>query len=247
MDTNEKTEERLVDRLKAQMSIHLKGQFYHYTQVAMAYNSNHIEGNSLTEDDTAFLYETRQIKGTHYLDDATVVNNHFKLFGYMLETSDDKITSELMKTYHKILKSGIEQDEMRGFAIGEYKKIPNAVGGRILIAPEEVADEIDNLLLTYNFKSAKTLEEIVAFHFRFELIHPFQDGNGRVGRMLMFKECLRNNIMPFIILDRNKEDYYKGLKEYERQPDLLVSFCRHMQEEYGKKHMEFFPGRQISI
>lgn len=236
--------ERILEILRIQKDARLSGQLYHYTQVAMAYNSSHMEGNSLTEEETSFLYETKQIKGTHTLDDVKEVHNHFTLFQYMLDTADEKITPEMMKEYHQILKGGVEYDETHGFPVGKYKAYPNSVGGRTLTPPEEVAEEMDNLLLTYHFQSQKTIKELVEFHFRFELIHPFQDGNGRIGRMLLFKECLRNDVMPLIILDREKDHYYQGLKEYERQPMELLAFCESMQRQYREKYEYFIPGKQ---
>ena len=198
-----------------------KSNIYHYSQVNFAYNSNKIEGSRLTSDQTEAIFDTSSfIAKSDYLiklDDLTESKNHFKLFDYMLDNADELLTKEMIIEMNKILKRNTSDEENPRYNVGEFKLVPNMIGVVNVInttAPEDVEEEIEKLLNGYNSKINITLEDIIDFHFKLKRIHPFGDGNGRVGRIIMFKECLRNNIMPFIVLDADKSYYMRGLKEY---------------------------------
>ena len=195
-------------------NIGLSGNLYHKTQLDFAYNTNHIEGSTITPDETASIYDTGTILTSKdkviVLKDATETKNHFTLFKYMLDTIDDKLSIDMIKKFHFILKDGTLTDsEKEWFNVGEYKKKNNFVVYLTTSSPDNVADDMKNLLDWYNKIPNKTIEDIIEFHVRFEKIHPFQDGNGRVGRIIMFRECLYNDIMPFYIEDRNKDFYIR--------------------------------------
>lgn len=220
-----------------QKNISLSGNLYHKTQLDFAYNTNHIEGSTITPDETASIYDTGTILTSSdkiiVLKDANETKNHFTLFKYMLDNVDNELTEKMIKKFHFILKEGtITIEEQEWFNVGEYKLKPNFVGSITTSSPDKVAEDMKKLLKWYNSISKKTLEDIIEFHVRFECIHPFQDGNGLVGRMIMFKECLCHDIMPFYIEERNKEFYIRGLKEYEHQKSYLIDIIKNSQGNY---------------
>ena len=224
-----------------QRKMNLSGNLYHKTQLDFAYNTNHIEGSTITPDETASIYETGTILTSSdkviVLKDATEVKNHFTLFKYMLDTIDDKLSENMIKKFHFILKEGtLTDEEKEWFVVGDYKKKKNFVGNITTSLPSEVAKDMQNLLDWYEKIDNKRVEDIIEFHVRFESIHPFQDGNGRVGRMIMFRECLYNDIMPFYIEDRNKEFYMRGIKEYQvnNEKGYLIDTCLNSQDNYEK-------------
>ena len=214
----------------------LKGNLYHNTQIIFAYNTNHIEGSKLTEDQTRYIYETNTIlfegETVASVDDIVETSNHFKLVDYMLDTADKELTEEMMKDFHRILKEGTMDSRKEWFNVGEYKKLANEAGSMKTSSPKQVTKDMKKLMEWYNSLSKVTIKEIIEFHARFEKIHPFQDGNGRVGRIIAFKECLKNNIIPFIILDKDKLFYYRGLKEYKNEKGFLVDTCLNAQDQY---------------
>ena len=224
-----------------QKNMNLSGNLYHKTQLDFAYNNNAIEGSTITFDETASIYDTGTILTSKdkviVLKDATEIKNHFTLFKYMLDTIDDKMTEDMIKKFHFILKDGTLTDsEKEWFNVGEYKSKKNFVGNITTTLPKNVAKDMKDLLDWYDKIPNKTLEDIIEFHVRFERIHPFQDGNGRVGRMIIFRECLYNNIMPFYIEDRNKEFYIRGIKEYQlnNEKGYLIDTCLNSQDNYEK-------------
>lgn len=216
--------------------MNLKGNLYHITQIQFAYNSNHIEGSTLTEDETRLMYETNTLltetTKSSKLDDIIEMSNHFYLFNYMIDKAEESISENLIKEFHKILKRGTADERLEWFNVGDYKKLPNEVGGNSTSKPENVTKDIKKLLEWYNSVEKVTFEDILEFHYRFESIHPFQDGNGRVGRIIIFKECLKNNIIPFIILDEYKAFYYRGLNKYKTEKGYLKDTCLTMQDKY---------------
>lgn len=238
----------VLNLLKAERNRHYKGGLYHMTQVLFAYNSNHIEGSRLTEDQTRFIYETKSFfpEGEEPIsaDDVVETVNHFALFDYMLDYAEEPLTEGMMKEYHRILKTSTTDSALTWFRVGDYKGATNAVGDVTTATPKQVPVRMGALMKRYNAKPSHTLEDIADFHYRMETIHPFQDGNGRVGRMVMFKECLRNGIMPFLILDRDKPFYYRGLKEYERQPGYLIGTCQMEQDFYQEMYERFLPPQE---
>ena len=224
--------------LRDQRSTRMKGGLYHLNQVLMAYNSNRIEGSRLDEEQTRFIYETRTITGENVaIDDVVEAVNSFELFDEMIDRLGEPITAETMKDYHRVLKQGTADARRPSLAIGNYKRVPNVVGGRETVAPEHVALAIDDLIA--RTPARMTFDDIADFHYRFESIHPFQDGNGRVGRILMFQQCLDNGIMPFIVLDSAKAFYYRGLSEYEQQPGFLRETFRSLQDDYYARFARF--------
>ena len=228
----------VLDILREQKNMKLKGNLYHNTQITFAYNTNHIEGSKLTEDQTRYIYETNTLlaeKDTITdLDDVIETANHFKLFDYMLEIADKKLTEKMIKEFHKILKEGTSDSRKDWFIVGDYKKLPNEVGGLKTTEPKNVERDMKKLLEWYESLKQKTINEIIEFHSKFEKIHPFQDGNGRVGRIIAFKECLKNNIVPFIILDKDKLFYYRGLNQYQtnKEKGYLIDTCLNAQDQY---------------
>ena len=228
-----------------------KGGLYHETQIKLAYNSNKIEGGSLTEEQTRFMYETSSILvlaspengDSIKTDDIVEMNNHFFLFNKMLETANLDLSHELIKEYHLILKRGTSDERKSWFAVGDYKKIPNTVGTSETSKPENVKADIQELFNGYNKNNNIDLNKIIDFHVKFERIHPFQDGNGRVGRIIMFRECLKNNITPFIIQDKNKIFYYRGIQEYPREKNFLRETCLHEQDVYAERVKYLTRGR----
>lgn len=207
----------LLNVLREQKSSRLKGSIYHRTQIDLTYNSNHIEGSKLTHDQTRYIFETNTIGITDQavnVDDIVETVNHFRCIDYIIDHAEDKLTESLIKQLHLMLKSGTSDSKKDWFMVDDYKRLPNEVGGMDTCPPEEVHKQIKALLSEYNAIRQRTLEDILDFHVRFERIHPFQDGNGRVGRLIMFKECLANHIVPFIITDELKMFYYRGLHEW---------------------------------
>lgn len=229
-----------LDVLREQKEMQLKGNLYHYTQILFAYNTNHIEGSRLTEDQTRYIYETNTIlfEGDTVVsvDDILETLNHFRLVDYMLDNADIELSEDMIKTFHKLLKEGTSDSRKEWFKVGEYKKLVNEAGNMKTTLPKYVERDMKKLMDWYNSLSNITIKEIIEFHARFEKIHPFQDGNGRVGRLIIFKECLKNGIIPFIILDINKNYYYRGLKEYQNDGEkgYLIDTCLNAQDQYTK-------------
>lgn len=238
----EKFDVSKVDVLKAlreQKEMKLKGNLYHQTQVSFAYNTNHIEGSTLTEDQTRYIFETNTIlfegDTVAKVDDILETANHFKLVDYMLDVADKKLTEKMIKEFHKILKDGTSDSRVEWFNVGDYKQKVNTIGSGIkTTSPKNVERDMEKLMVWYNSLKQITIKEIIEFHYRFESIHPFQDGNGRIGRLIMFKECLKNNSIPFIILDSDKLYYYRGLKEYKNEKGYLTDTCLNAQDQYIK-------------
>lgn len=232
----------LLYRLTEEKNAKLKGSIYHQTQIKLAYNSNHIEGSRLTEDQTRYIYETNTIgfdKEPVNIDDIMETINHFQCFDYMIECANNTLDEEFIKNVHKILKTNTSDSRISWFNVGEYKSRRNMVGDMKTVPPEKVKDEMNKLLEEYWKKQNITLEDILDFHVRFERIHPFQDGNGRVGRIIMFKECLKHNIVPFIIEDNLKMFYYRGLKEWDNEKGYLMDTCLTAQDRY-KAYLDYF-------
>ena len=224
-----------------QKNIGLSGNIYHRTQLDFAYNTNHIEGSTITQDETASIYDTGTILANRdkviVLKDATETKNHFTLFKFMLDIINEKLSEDMIKKFHYILKTGTLTDsEKEWFKVGEYKSIKNFVGNITTSLPSNVANDMKELLDWYDTIDKKSIEDIIEFHVRFEKIHPFQDGNGRVGRMIMFRECLYNDIMPFFIEDRNRDFYIRGIKEYQNNNEkgYLIDTCLNSQDNYEK-------------
>lgn len=229
--------DNLLNILREQKEMKLKGNIYHFTQINFAYNTNHIEGSTLTEEQTRYIYETNTLvledaDAQAKVDDIIETANHFKLVDYMLDVAEEPLTENMIKEFHRILKTATSDDRKDWFNVGDYKKLANEVGGSTTSKPEDVARDMQKLLSNYNALEKVTFEDIVKFHKDFETIHPFQDGNGRVGRIIMFKECLKNEIVPFIILDKDKMYYYRGLKEYDTEKGYLVDTCLNAQDQY---------------
>ena len=240
--SNKKKISPLLKALREQKASKLKGGIYHRTQIDLTYNSNHIEGIKLTYDQTRYIFETNTIGVTDSavnVDDVVETVNHFSCIDYIIDHTEDKLTENLVKHLHLLLKSGTSDSRKDWFAVGEYKRLPNEVGGQDTCAPEDVHKQMKALLDEYNQKKNKSFEDILDFHVRFEQIHPFQDGNGRVGRLLMFKECLANDIVPFIITDELKMFYYRGLKEWGHIDGYLIDTCLTAQDMY-KELLKYF-------
>ena len=228
----------ILEVLRAQKEMKLKGNLYHNTQIIFAYNTNHIEGSKLTEDQTRYIYETNTLltekDSITNLDDVLETANHFKLVDYMLNVAEKKLTEKIIKEFHKILKEGTSDSRKDWFVVGDYKKLANEVGGLKTTEPKNVERDMKKLLEWYETLNKITINEIIEFHAKFEKIHPFQDGNGRVGRIIAFKECLKNNIVPFIILDKDKLFYYRGLNQYQtnKEKGYLKDTCLNAQDQY---------------
>lgn len=222
-----------------------KGGLYHKTQINLAYNSNRIEGSRLTEEQTRYIFETRTIgfKDEEALpvDDIIETSNHFVAFDFLLESIEEPLSNEIIKTFHKILKSVTADATKSWFNVGDWKKLANEVGGMETTLPQDVDAEMEKLNRWYNELSGIEFETIVEYHYHFEQIHPFQDGNGRVGRLIMFRECLRNNIVPFIIDERHKQFYYRGLREFSTVRGYLLDTCLSAQDTF-KKWIKYFYG-----
>ena len=229
--------------LREQKEMKMKGGIYHKTQIDLTYNSNHIEGSRLTHDQTRYIFETNTIGVTAdeavKVDDIVETMNHFRCIDLIIDKAEEPLSEELVKTLHSTLKSGTSDSRKDWFAVGDYKRLPNEVGGENTCEPEMVHDSMQRLLQEYNEKLHHTLEDILDFHVRFEKIHPFQDGNGRVGRLIMFKECLRSGIVPFIITDEMKMFYYRGLREWGHTDGYLTDTCLSAQDQF-KAALDYF-------
>ena len=227
----------LLKILREEKASGMKGGLYHRTQITLAYNTNRIEGSRLSEEQTRYIYETNTVfledgEQTANVDDIVETVNHFACFDYMLDIADEPLSEEHIKKFHSLLKSNTSDSKKAWFKVGDYKTQPNVVGGEETSLPAQVPADMKSLLNSYLSKKDTSFEDIVGFHFRFEQIHPFQDGNGRVGRLIMFKECLAKGILPFIIEDNHKFFYYRGLKEYPAIKGYLVDTCLSAQDNY---------------
>ena len=231
---------RILKTLQTEMQLKVSGGLYHETQIKLTYNSNHIEGSKLTEEQTRYIFETKtvgELSSDVKIDDILETNNHFRCIDYVIEKANDKLSEEYILTLQKILKEGTEHAKTYG--AGRYKLLPNTVGGIATTEPEKVETEMKKLISWYNSLKKVTFEDIVEFHYRFELIHPFQDGNGRIGRLIAFKQCLDSNIIPFYIDDGNKWFYYRGLREWNSDKNYLIETCRFGQDQY-KSLLKYF-------
>lgn len=232
----------LLDILQEQKSSKYSGGIYHKTQIDLTYNSNHMEGSRLTHDQTRYIFETNTIGVENEVlnvDDVIETANHFRCIDMIIDHAKSALTEKFIKELHQTLKSGTSDSRKDWFAVGDYKKLPNEGGGMETALPEEVADKMKVLLTEYNAKEEKTFEDILDFHVKFERIHPFQDGNGRVGRLIMFKECLKYNVVPFMIEDNLKLFYYRGLKEWNNEKGYLTDTCLTAQDKY-KAYLDYF-------
>ena len=221
--------------LRDQKDSRLSGGIYHRVQIDLTYNSNHIEGSRLTHDQTRYIFETNTIgitDGSVNVDDIVETTNHFRCIDSIIDNATHALSEKYIKELHLLLKSGTSDSRKSWFAVGDYKKLPNEVGNRETVAPEEVHDEISELIADYNALETVTFEDIIAFHVHFERIHPFQDGNGRIGRLLMFKECLKHNVVPFIIDESHKMFYYRGLSEWDYERGYLLDTCLSAQDKF---------------
>ena len=232
----------LLESLRREKEAKVKGGIYHRTQIDLTYNSNHIEGSRLTKEQTRYIYETNTIGITDEavrVDDIIETANHFRCIDYIIDHAAEPLSESMIKQLHGLLKSGTSDASKSWFVVGGYKRLPNEVGGLETAAPENVGAAIRALLNEYMSKKTVELGDILDFHQRFELIHPFQDGNGRVGRLVMFKECLKNSIVPFIITDELKMFYYRGLREWPHIPGYLMDTCLAAQDNY-KRALDYF-------
>ncbi len=232
----------LLERLKAEKACGLSGGIYHKIQIELTYNSNHIEGSRLTRDQTRYIFETNTI-GTEAdpvnVDDVVETANHFRCIDMIIDNANRRLSEAFIKKLHLTLKSGTSDSRKDWFAVGEYKRLANEVGGKATVLPEKVSAEMKLLLSEYNSKKTVLIDDIIDFHYRFETIHPFQDGNGRIGRLIMFKECLKNRIVPFIIEDNLKMFYYRGLHEWTREKGFLTDTCLTAQDRF-KQYLDYF-------
>ena len=232
----------LLSVLQEEKQTKYAGGIYHKTQIDLTYNSNHIEGSRLTHDQTRYIFETNTIGVENEVlnvDDVIETSNHFRCIDLIIDHAASTLSEHFIKKLHHILKTSTSDSRKDWFAVGEYKRLPNEVGGMQTSLPEEVADRMKALLSDYNAVPKKTLDDILDFHVRFERIHPFQDGNGRVGRLIMFKECLKYNIVPFIIEENLKLFYYRGLKEWYNEKGYLTDTCLIAQDKY-KAYLDYF-------
>ena len=232
----------LAARLLAEMNAKLRGGIYHKLQIELTYNSNHMEGSRLTHDQTRFIYETNTLgigDGIVNVDDVVETANHFRCIDQVIRQMAEPVTQGLIKQLHALLKNGTSDSRLDWFVVGDYKKVPNEVGGRETTPPEQVEQEMELLLTDYENGQEKSFEDTVAFHYRFEAIHPFQDGNGRVGRLLLLKECLRHNHVPFVINEELKPFYYRGLTAWRQEKGYLLDTCLTAQDQF-KKWMDYF-------
>lgn len=239
---NTQSKRTLLDILREEKVSRYSGGIYHKTQIELTYNSNHMEGSRLTHEQTRYIFETNTLGVENEVvnvDDVIETANHFRCIDVIIDKAKVTLSEKLIKELHRILKTGTSDARKDWFAVGAYKRLPNEVGGRDTALPEEVAERMQELLAKYNAKKQKSFEDILDFHVQFECIHPFQDGNGRVGRLLMFKECLKYNIVPFIIEDNLKLFYYRGLKEWGREKGYLTDTCLAAQDRY-KAYLDYF-------
>lgn len=234
----------LLDVLRIEDKHHLKGGIYHKVQIELTYNSNHIEGSRLTEEQTRYIFETNTIGALKKyegikVDDVVETANHFRCVDFVIDNANRKLSERMIKKLHFILKNGTSDSLLDWFNVGEYKKLPNEVGGMPTTSPEEVAKAMRRLIKKYNSRKVLDLHDLLAFHHDFECIHPFQDGNGRIGRLILFKECLRLDIIPFIIDEKLKLFYYRGLREWPHQQGFLMDTCLTGQDRF-LKYLEYF-------
>lgn len=232
----------LLLRLREERDAHVSGGIYHKLQIELTYNSNHIEGSRLSKDQTRLIFETATIgacDGAVRVDDIVETANHFRCIDFCIECALEPLSESTVKRLHAMLKSNTSDSFLSWFAVGDYKRLPNEVGGNATTAPEDVPGEMRELFRSYGPEGAHSLEQIIDFHARFERIHPFQDGNGRVGRLVMLKECLANGIVPFVIGDDMKLYYYRGLSEWDREPGFLTDTCLAGQDRF-KQWLEYF-------
>ena len=236
----------LLKILQEEKDTSLKGGIYHQTQINFAYNTNRIEGSKLSEQQTRYIYETNTIfiedgEKTANVDDIVETVNHFSCFDYLLDIALEPLSEDHIKRFHYLLKINTTDSKRTWFKVGDYKTRPNVVGGIETSSPKDVPTDIKKLIKKYNELKELTINDIIDFHYKFEKIHPFQDGNGRVGRLIMFKECLLQNIVPFIIEDEYKFFYYRGLSEYPKIKEYLVDTCLSAQDNYNRMIDYFFP------
>ena len=232
----------LLERLSEEKRAKLSGGIYHKVQIDFTYNSNHIEGNRLTHDQTRYIYETNTIAiggGSVIVDDIVETANHFRCIDLIIESAKRPISEALIKELHRTLKNGTTDSRQEWFAVGDYKRLPNTVGDMDTAKPDEVPHKIQELLFEYNAKKEKTFDDLLDFHYKFECIHPFQDGNGRIGRLLLFKDCLKYDIVPFIIDEALKLFYYRGLKEWNNERGYLRDTCLTAQDKF-KLYLDYF-------
>ena len=240
---------RILEKLLEERSYGLKGGLFHKTQVNLTYNTNRIEGSKLTEEQTRYIFETKTIGfGADGLpvDDIIETSNHFRCFDYLLDTIELPLSVDIIKEFHKILKNGTSDSYKDYFNVGNWKKIPNEVGNVETSRPENVDNDMKKLLKNYLDRTVITFDDIIAFHFEFEIIHPFQDGNGRVGRLIMFRECLKNDIVPFIIEYEMRLFYYRGLSEFKNEQGYLRDTCLAAQDTYKAWINYFYPEIKVS-
>jgi Fic family protein len=237
----------LAQQIIEEKQIKLKGGLYHKTQINLAYNSNRIEGSKLTKEQTRYIFETRTIgfkdQESVPVDDIIETSNHFIAFDFLIESLNQKLSNDLIKEIHRILKSGTSDTTKKWFNVGEWKQLQNEVGGNVTTHPSNVEKEMNDLIKLYYSKAEISFNDIVEFHYYFEKIHPFQDGNGRVGRLIMFRECLKNNITPFIIDNDHKHFYYRGLREFENVKEYLLETCLSAQDTYKEWVNYFYEGK----
>jgi Fic family protein len=235
----------ILEKLIIEKNAKMPGGLYHKTQIALCYNSNRIEGSRISEEETRYIFETKTVgfqgEGALPLDDIIETANHFVAFDRMLGSIDEDLSNELIKEFHRILKNATTQANSEWFVLGDWKRIANEVGGIETTLPKDVQKEMDKLNDWYLALPQVSFEDIVEYHYRFEKIHPFQDGNGRVGRMVMFRECLKNDVVPFIIEDQYKRYYYRGLAEFERVQGYLLDTCKSAQDVYIEWVNYFYP------
>ena len=234
--------ETVLEVLRDEMVHNISGGLYHKTQIELTYNSNHMEGSRLTHDQTRYIFETNTVgadEGVLHVDDIIETSNHFRCMDKIIRKAEIKLTEKFIKELHLILKSGTSDSKVSWFAVGDYKKRPNEVGGMTTTLPENVGSEMKSLLSRYNALPEVKLDDILDFHVKFERIHPFQDGNGRIGRLIMFKECLKHDIVPFIIEDDMKIFYYRGLSEWDNEKGYLTDTCLSAQDKY-KSYLDYF-------
>jgi Fic family protein len=237
-----KLPKELLGRLRLEKESQLPGGIYHKVQIDLTYNSNHIEGSCLTHDQTRHIFETNTIgvdTDAVNVDDILETTNHFRCIDLVIEQAGQPLRGSFLKQLHRILKAGTSDSRKSWFAVGDYKRLPNEVGGMVTTSPENVPEKIKELLTWYGQLDTVTLDDLLEFHYQFEHIHPFQDGNGRVGRLVLFKECLRNQIVPFIITDDLKLYYYRGLKEWPRERGYLRDTCLTAQDRF-KEYLSYF-------